>query len=90
MIKTFVKDPAATLDYTLDWSRWLDTDTIASSQFTATPNTITIANQTNTTTDCTVWLSGGQMGTEYTITNTITTAAGRIDERSFTVRIQNR
>ena len=32
-MKGFVKDPDATLDYSFDWSPWLGTDTISTSQW---------------------------------------------------------
>lgn len=44
----------------------------------------------NTTTKATVWLSGGTAGHIYTVTNRITAAVGRTDERSITLRVQDR
>jgi hypothetical protein len=38
----------------------------------------------------TIWLKGGTLGTEYTVTNKIVTTAGRTDERSFTITIEDR
>jgi hypothetical protein len=35
-------------------------------------------------------LSGGTVGVEYTVTNSITTAAGGTDDRSFRVLVQHR
>lgn len=85
------KDPAATLDYTLDWSTngWLGLDTIASVVWTV-PAGITKTAASNTPTGATVWLSGGTLATSYIITCRITTAAGRTDERSFRVIIKDR
>lgn len=86
---TSTKDPQSNLDYGFDWSLWLGVDTIASVVWTIETG-ITQTNATNTTTTATVWLSGGEAGTEYTITCRITTAAGRIDERSMAIRVANR
>jgi hypothetical protein len=86
---TFTKDPNALLDYTVDWTDWLDTDTIATSSFVATAG-LTISSSSNTTKKAVVWLSGGQAGTVYTVTNHITTAGGRQDDRSFTVRVKEK
>ena len=61
-----VKDPQATLDYRFDWSAWLTPDTISSVTWTV-PAGITQTAATNTTTTATIWLSGGTVGTRYTI-----------------------
>ena len=80
------KDPQATLDYRFDWSLWLVTDTIVSVTWTV-PSGITQTAATNTTTTATIWLSGGSVGTKYTVACRITTTAGRIDERSLIVSV---
>jgi hypothetical protein len=80
--------PDAVLDYTMDWSEWLDGDTIASSIWTAESG-ITINSSSNTTTVATVWLSGGTAGESYRVTNQITTAAARTDDRSLFITVKN-
>jgi len=91
MAKTFVrvKDPDAVLDYQFDWSEWLGSDTISTSTWTV-PSGITKDSQSNTTTTTTIWLSGGTAGGEYTVTNQIVTAGGRTEDRSFTIKVQNK
>ncbi|MBI2818111.1 MAG: hypothetical protein HYX72_14345 [Acidobacteria bacterium] len=89
MSQQFTKDPEATLDYAVDWTRWLSGDTIQTSEWTV-PAGLTQVNASNTTTKATIWLSGGTAGQSYTVTNRITTAAGRTDERSITIRVQDR
>jgi hypothetical protein len=42
------------------------------------------------TTTTGLFISGGVVGQKYSVTNQITTAAGRVDERSFELRIRNR
>lgn len=89
MSQSFLKDPDATLDYAIDWSDWLDGDTIADSSWTASDG-ITIADDpapSHTTTVATVWLSGGTLGGMYDVTNRITTAAGRIADRTIVIRV---
>lgn len=88
---SYIKDSAAVLDYGFDWSTdgWLGVDTIATSTWTV-PAGLTSEATSNTTTTATVWLSGGTAGTVYQVTNRIVTAAGRTDERSFTVRVADR
>lgn len=88
-MRQFDKDPDAILDYTVDWSRWLDTDTILTSQWTV-PTGLTQASSSNTATSATAWLSGGAAGQSYTVTNRITTTGGRTDDRSFTIRVEER
>lgn len=84
------KDPSAVLDYGFDWSAWLaDGDTIASVVWTV-PTGITKDNQSESTTIATVWLSGGTAQTQYLVGCKITTAAGRVDERTLTVNCNDR
>lgn len=86
----YTKDADAVLDWKWDWSAWLATgETISASTMTASAG-ITINSSTNTSTTATVWLSGGTPGTPYLVSNRITTSAGRIDERSITIRVTNR
>lgn len=87
--RRYLKDPISVLDYTVDWSDWLDGDTIATSIWTV-PTGITQASETETTTAATIWLSGGTDGSDYTVTNRITTVGGRTDERSIVIVVRNR
>lgn len=87
MANVFLKDPDATLDYAVDWSGWLGSDTIGTSTWTtALPNgTASISGGT-----ALVWLTGGTPGVFYTVANKIVTAAGRTDERTFVVKVESR
>ena len=87
---TFTKDPNAVHDYAIDWSTWLAGDQISESGWSVSDPALEVSDETNTATQATVWLSGGALGTSYTVTNKITTQAGRIDERSFIVQVQDR
>ena len=42
----------------------------------------------NTTTTATIWLTGGTSGEEYLVTNQITTAGGRIEQKSFKIIVR--
>ncbi len=86
---TFTKDPDAVLDYAVDWTLWLAGDEIATSDWTV-PAGLNKVTDTKTTTKATVWVSGGQAGQSYTVTNRITTTGGRTDDRSITVKVENR
>jgi hypothetical protein len=83
----FLKDPNAILDYQIDWSPWLGADTITTSVWTL-PSGITQQSAANTTTTATIWLSGGTVGTKYLVTNRITTAGGRTDDRTITINVK--
>jgi hypothetical protein len=89
MPQVHIKDPDAVLDYTIDWSDWLGADTISTSAWTV-PTGITEDSDSNTTTTTTVWLSGGTAGTRYSVVNSIVTAAGREEDRTIYVTIQQR
>jgi len=91
---TFTKDPDAVLDYTRDWKAtsdpWLaDAETISTSTWVV-PSGITEDSSTNDDTTTTIWLSGGTDGTDYEITNRITTSASRTDDRTFRIQVRER
>lgn len=75
----------ATLDYKLDWSAYLGSDTISSVAWSVTGATAGAAS--NTTTTATQRISGGSAGTPATARCTITTAAGIIDARIINIDI---
>lgn len=85
----FNKDPDARLDYMVDWTSWLDGDTITNSVWVV-PDGITDEADTFTDTTATIWLSGGSLGSSYEVVNRITTAAGRIDDRTITIKIRQK
>jgi hypothetical protein len=88
---TIVKDPNAVLDYTFDWSEWLDaiTDTIASKTIVAETG---ITNDSSSISGKTViaWLSGGTAGVTYRVTCRIVTAGARTDDRSIFIKVKER
>lgn len=87
-----VKDPTADLDYAFDWTAWLGNDTIVSSTWSVSGGGIQTHNASVDITNkiATVWLKGGVVDSLVTVTNRITTAALRADERSFVVKVQHR
>lgn len=76
----------ARLDYTFDWSAWLGSDTISSATVTADVG-LTVESTTNDNTTVTAWISGGTVGQVYKIACKVTTAAGRVDERTATLLV---
>jgi len=84
------KDPQAILDYSIEWSTWLVTgETISTSTWTV-PAGLTKVSDSKTTTATTVWLSGGTVGTAYTVTCHIKTSVNREDDRSFIIVVEER
>lgn len=83
------KDPDEVLDYELDWSARLATDTISTSSWTV-PAGITKNSDTSTTTTTTVWLQGGTVNESYTLTNRIVTAGLRTMDQSVKIKIKDK
>jgi len=88
-IGKFDKDPDAELDYSINWAPWLKGDTIVASSWVV-PAGLTKTDEYFEDTRTTVWLSGGILDERYEIVNRITTTAGRIDDRTFTLRIKEK
>ena len=76
----FRKDPAAVVDYEIDWTATLNAtspvDTISTSTWTINGG-VAIDSTSNTTLISTVWVSGGTLGHTADLTNKIVTANGR-------------
>jgi len=83
------KDPDARLDYSVDWTAWLGADTIETSSWAAAPAGLTVEADLHTPQVTTVWVSGGTVGSNYSLTNHITTADGRTDDRTITLLVRN-
>lgn len=88
-VATFLKDPNAVLDYTLDWNIWLGTDTISTGVWTV-PAGITKGAETTTTTTTKVILSSGTAGTSYDVACRIVTVGGLTEDRTITIQVQER
>lgn len=85
------KDPDEVLDYELDWSKWLDGDTIQTSLFDlAIPAGLNIDNQAKTATTSTIWLSGGTDGQLALVHCRITTTGGRTRDTTVAINIAAR
>ena len=88
---TIKKDPNATLDYPFNWSDWLTaiSDTIASVTWTL-DTSLTLVSSSFTAVTATAFISGGTAGTTVSVACKITTAGGRIDERTIWLKIVQR
>ena len=92
-------DPGATLDFPCDWSDYLNdgspSDSIVTSLWSITPQSGSpalpaLSGQSFAGALTTVFVSGVQRGQVYRLTNRITTAQGRTDERSVILRCEQR
>jgi hypothetical protein len=89
MASQFIKDPNAVLDYKWDWTAWLPSgDTITSAVVAVQAGDVAINSQSNTTTAVTAWISAGTAGTEAELRARVTTAQGRIDDRTITLILE--
>lgn len=75
-------DEDEVLDLTVDWTGWLEGDTIATSAFA--PDGVTENSESNTTTSSTCWLTAPDDPRGQTVL-TVTTAAGRT--KQLTIRV---
>lgn len=87
------KDPDAVLDYGIDWKAWLvpgDTITESSWEVTDGGSALVIDSEFSDSTVTGLWLSGGTPKGRYKVTNHIVTSAGREDDRSLTINVDDR
>jgi hypothetical protein len=91
-LKNYIKDPQAVLDYILDWNiKYLQAgETIVTSTWIVPAGLTEPQASSHAGGLTTVWLGGGTVDTDYAVTNHITTSAGRTDDRSILIRVQER
>ena len=85
------KDPNEVLDFDLDWSERLGSDTISASVWLLSGSgTVVMDSNTHTSTATKLWLSGGTVGETNVLTNRVTTAAGRVMDQSVKLKIKEK
>jgi len=95
-INTYTKDPDSTLNYSIDWSSWLDSGETIDSSTWIVPAGLTEGSgayaSTSGSASTTIWLSGGTSGVDYRVTNRITTDATppKIDDRTILIKVRER
>lgn len=93
MTRVFVHDPNAVEDYTFDWrTEFLaSSENIASSVWAVSPAGPVLSGSAFTNDTATIFMGAGAVAGEvYVLSNKITTNQGRTDERSITVRTEER
>ena len=87
-------DPDEKLDFTVDFSDWLDTGVIidGTPTWTISPTGPTIGDQSNTTTAATIFVSAATLSVVYLLSCKIVTDAAtpQTAERSITLRCETR
>ena len=89
-VPSYLHDPQAVLDYSVDWERWLATSETITNVVWTVPSPLTKGAEAATDSRATVWISGGIVGVEARVTCHITTSQGRQDDRSFDLVVRHR
>jgi hypothetical protein len=88
------QDKDARLDWGVNWGLWLPSgDTIAASAWTAADANVTLDSDAFTDTTTVVYVSfgvGAAVDDVYEIVNEVTTADGRVDNQTITLRVIER
>lgn len=89
-----VKDPDARIDFEFDWrTAYPDGQAVTASIWTVVPDEaggIVVPAAAHDLMQSTATLAGGIAGHVYRITNRVTMSDGQIDERSVTMRVEER
>lgn len=89
----YLKDPQSRVDYAIDWSGYLDGQMIAESIWSVSPvedEGISIDQSSFDLNRSAARLSGGRPGHIYSVGNRVTLTDGSVDERSITLRVEDR
>ena len=83
----FSKFPSEKLDYSIDMTQWLGSDRLTNATATTTGNLAVTSTFTGSM--CVVWLSSGDVGTQYLIKCHFITEKGREKDFFFQVFISD-
>ena len=89
----YLKDPHSRVDYAIDWSPYLDGQTIEASLWLVTPNEqdgVTAEETSFEPSRTAARLAGGLIGHSYAVSNQVTFSDGTTDVRSLTLRVEAR
>ena len=89
-----VKDPDARVDFEFDWAGACpDGQAMAASGWTVAPDEaggVTVEAAWHGLARAAVTLAGGVAGHAYRVTNRVTMSDGQVEERSMTLRVEDR
>ena len=89
----FVKDPQARIDHAIDWSSYLAAQTLVASSWAVDPaeaGGLAVEESAFEAQRSSARLAGGLVGRIYRLTNHVTLSDGQMDERSVTIRVEER
>ena len=89
----YLKDPGSRVDYAIDWTAYLDGQVVAASLWSVVPaesGGIAVDATAQDLVRTAATLTGGQIGHVYTVSNRVTLSDGQVDERSITLRVEQR
>ncbi|WP_395613049.1 hypothetical protein [Allosphingosinicella sp.] len=89
----FLKDPQARVDYAIDWSIYLDGQTIEASTWFVVPEEedgVVAEEASFEPARTAARLAGGVTGHSYAVANQVTLSDGSTDIRSITLRVEAR
>jgi hypothetical protein len=89
----YLKDPQSRVDYAIDWSTYLDGQTIEASLWLVTPDEeggVAAEEASFEPARTAVRLAGGLIGHCYSVSNRVTLSDGSTDVRSITLRVEAR
>ena len=89
----YLKDPQSRVDYAIDWSPYLDGQTIETSLWRVVPDEeggIVAEEVSFESARTAARLAGGVTGHNYSVSNEVTFSDGTTDVRSITLRVEAR
>lgn len=83
------KDPDSVVDYGFEWADWLSSGEVILTSIWLLETDIIESSNSFTDTQTSVFISGGDAGNVYTITNRISTAT-RVEDRSMNIPVREK
>ncbi len=89
----YLKDPQSRVDYAIDWTGYLDGQVVAQSSWNVRPaeaGGIAVDAASFSLDRTAATLTGGVVGHIYSVSNEVILSDGRADQRSITLRVEER
>lgn len=90
ILATYTKQPDEVLDYDIDYTDWLDGDTLLGAEAAVSPSgELTVLDPMPIVGDrVKIWASSGVSGGSYKVEVTITTNGGRVKQDEVRIRVK--